>query len=81
MTVDSQVALWAVGIIFLGGGMYADVRTRLERMEKMLGNGHPGVFVRHEELDQMVRQADESHARLHARDDEISARLHDLEVR
>lgn len=79
MTITVQVAMWAVGIIFVGGGMYADVRTRLGRMEKMLGNGSPGVFVRHEELEQMVKSADEAHVRLHARDDELASRLQEMQ--
>ena len=81
MTIQWEVAIWAIGLVFVGGGMYSDVRTRLGRMEKMLGNGHPGVFVRHDELAQIVKNKDESHVQLHARYDEMGARLHDLETR
>ena len=51
-------------VLFAGGGVlvaialsYGDLRARLRRMEKMLGNGEPGVFVRrseHQELERRV---------------------------
>ena len=73
MTIDLQVALWGIGVIFLGGGMYADIRTRLGRMEKMLGNGTPGMFVRRDEMKFRVDKAEEEHH-------EFRRRIEDLEA-
>ena len=56
MTLNLQLALWAIAAIFLAGGFYADLRSRLSRVEKMLGNGTPGVFVRRNELREYVHE-------------------------
>lgn len=75
MTVSEVVALWGIGTLVGIGTVYGDIRSRLGRMEKLLGNGTPGVFVRKEAMDVMVLKADESHERIHARIDEVVQRV------
>lgn len=81
MTIDVQVALWGVGVIFLGGAMYADVRARLSRVEKMLGNGSPGLFVRRDEMAFRVKKADDEHDEFRDVDERLAERIEVLERR
>lgn len=59
MTIPAQIAAWAVGVIFVTGGFHAVVLWRLSRIEKMLGNGVPGVFPRRDEVRLMIAEAAE----------------------
>lgn len=81
MNVDVHVTLWAVGIIFLGGAAYADMRVRVGRIEKAIGNGIPGVFLRRNEAKLMVEDATRTHARHDGRLDALESRVRDIEAR
>lgn len=60
--------MWAAGIIFVGGGAYFDLRRRVASIEKAVGNGVPGVFLRRAEAaliqDDCERRANEVDARV-----------------
>lgn len=86
--MDLQVALWAIGIIFAGGIAYGDLRSGqnslregLKRMEKMIGNGHPGVFARRDELKSIKARSDDEHARLDRDMESMEERLRAVESR
>lgn len=49
MTLSLQVAMWSASVIFVNGGFQAVTLFRLRKIEEMIGNGKPGVFVRREE--------------------------------
>jgi hypothetical protein len=53
MTISIDVALWSIGILFMIGMVYGDIKRRLSGIENLLGkNGTDGVFVRKELYDE-----------------------------
>jgi hypothetical protein len=66
MTISTPIIIAAVGAIFVFGGFQALTLWRLLRIEKMLGNGVPGVFPRRDEVRVMIADhAEECHDRPH----------------
>ena len=59
--MDFSVLLAAAGILATVVASWADLRSRVNRMQEMIGNGKPGVFVRAEVLKEMKETADEEH--------------------
>ena len=57
MTIPPHILVWGIGAIFFAGGFQALTLWRLVRIEKMLGNGVPGVFPRREEVKLLIQEA------------------------
>lgn len=51
MTIDLQLALWAIGVIFVAGAMYGDLRGKIKRLEKALGTDGETPFMTRREFE------------------------------
>lgn len=61
MTINSDIALWSIGVLFAIGGAWWDTKSKLARFQEMLGNGKPGIFVRKTELDLLMAAREKDH--------------------
>ena len=81
VTLTWAVILSAAGIILAIGLSYGDLRARvsglcanIKRIETMLGNGAPGVFVRKEVVEQLLEESRRERKELHGRIETLERR-------
>ena len=74
MTIDAQVALWAIGTLLVIGGFYADTRRRLAWLERCMNGDSP--FLRKNEANIMREGVEMECERLSNRIESVAKRTH-----